>query len=249
MTHHEQSGQSHGQAKKLPQIHHYILDVLLVLIDRAPRDGVWTRAHFSREVWHHLQVAHKTTSMPDAAGRLFGPSFHGGAPANPMRGAPIKEALARARAADRSRRTADDPVGGSACRGSVTGEAPQREPLLTRFVGAWQFVPETRTLLFFALWPLVISIACRGTFKARASMPINSSFAAPLTGGAATRTRKAPSYSPAKPLREARSTTRHHEADCTVLFRAIEHQSPTMKLRGANGIFAKVVSTVPAQVC
>src|SRR6266700_7740965 len=54
----------------------------------------------------------------------------------------------------------------------------------------------------------MISTAARGIFKARAMVPINSSLAAPSTGAAAIRTRKAPSCSPAISLREARGTTR-----------------------------------------
>src|SRR6266536_3913138 len=54
----------------------------------------------------------------------------------------------------------------------------------------------------------MISTAARGIFKARAMVPINSSLAAPSTGAAAIRTRKAPSCSPTISLREARGTTR-----------------------------------------
>ena len=66
----------------------------------------------------------------------------------------------------------------------------------------------TRTCLSLEAWPLVIYTSRAATPRARASVRTNSSFAAPSTGGAATRTRRVPACSPATPLREARGTTR-----------------------------------------
>ena len=67
--------------------------------------------------------------------------------------------------------------------------------------------PATRTVFSFAACPPVIAIALRGTPNARAKRRTSSSLAAPSTGGAAIRTRNAPSCSPTSSLREARGTT------------------------------------------
>lgn len=57
------------------------------------------------------------------------------------------------------------------------------------------------------LCPLTIFTALRETLNVFAKILINSSFAAPSTGGAAIRTRKAPLCSPTTSLRDARGTT------------------------------------------
>lgn len=55
--------------------------------------------------------------------------------------------------------------------------------------------------------PLRIFTALRETLNVFAKIRINSSFAAPSTGGAPTRTRNAPLCSPATSLRDDRGTT------------------------------------------
>jgi hypothetical protein len=66
----------------------------------------------------------------------------------------------------------------------------------------------TRKTFDLEAGPETISTFDRFTFSTLAKNRINSSFAAPSTGGAATRTFTAPSSSPAICVREARGTTR-----------------------------------------
>ena len=70
------------------------------------------------------------------------------------------------------------------------------------------FAPRIRTVLLFELVPATISTAFRDNLNDFARTLTNSLFAAPATGGAAMRTRSAPSCSPTMPLDEARGTTR-----------------------------------------
>jgi hypothetical protein len=65
-----------------------------------------------------------------------------------------------------------------------------------------------RIILFLELLPETNSTAARATFSFFARNLTSSRFAAPSTGGAATRIRSAPSCKPAISLREARGTTR-----------------------------------------
>src|SRR5437667_12561559 len=64
--------------------------------------------------------------------------------------------------------------------------------------------PWMQTILLFEPDPETISIAFCGSLKVLASNRINSRLAAPSTGGAAMRIRRAPAYSPATSLRDAR---------------------------------------------
>src|SRR5436305_5788221 len=68
--------------------------------------------------------------------------------------------------------------------------------------------PETRTTFVFDAWPLLISTSRAGTPNSFDRNFISASLAAPSTGGAATRTRSAPSCSPAASVFDARGTTR-----------------------------------------
>jgi hypothetical protein len=59
----------------------------------------------------------------------------------------------------------------------------------------------------FPVWPLTIVTELRETLKVFARTRINSSLAAPSTGGAAILTRNEPLYSPTTSLLDDRGTT------------------------------------------
>lgn len=86
--------------------------------------------------------------------------------------------------------------------------------------------PLTLTCLSLELRPEVICTALRETLNALASTRMSSSLAAPSTGGAAIRTRKAPLCSPTIPLCDARGTT------CTLNVR-----TPSFSRKWTTGVY------------